>query len=171
MVVSRSEPREGRASKSARGAISELLACAYLMDKGHYVYRCEAPNAPFDLVAYRGGRCLRIEVKTLTWQKAHWAPMFTVPQNAEWDLLVVVDPEAVFEFEADGFDARTANNRIRDHFGLAHQRELAPPKCGTVSGYQRHLRQDGPGSSCEPCAAASRRYNLAHRAQRAISAG
>jgi len=76
-----------------RGAISELLACAHLMELGYIVYRCESPHAPFDLVAYRDGVCYRVEVKSLTRSSAphSYAPSFDAPKNEEWDLLAVAD--------------------------------------------------------------------------------
>jgi hypothetical protein len=46
------------------GAISELVVCAKLMGHGWHVFRCQSPNAPFDLVAVKGDRIRKIEVRT-----------------------------------------------------------------------------------------------------------
>jgi hypothetical protein len=89
--------------KAERGAASELLACAALMKAGYYVYRCESPTAPFDLVAYRDGRCLRVEVKsaTITNESRQRAPVFGWPRNDEWDLVIIVGSDRMFCFDSD----------------------------------------------------------------------
>lgn len=92
----------GRLSPSATGALSELRACAYLMADGYYVFRCESPSAPFDLVAYRGGTCCRVEVKSIS-QTAPYSPTISWPTNDEWDLLIAVDHarDRLFRFTRD----------------------------------------------------------------------
>jgi len=135
------------ASSGPVGAASELRACAHLIDAGYYVYRCESPSAPFDLVAYRHGACLRVEVKTLS-MKDHQdhAPSFGWPRNDEWDLLIIVGRADVFQFTPDTpkWQARDA---IRVHLGYS---ALGPDP---AAGYRiaRSARFDSPGLGAGPC--------------------
>jgi hypothetical protein len=151
-----------RLSSATTGAASELIACAELMRLGYCVYRCESPHAPFDLVAYRDGRCLRVEVKTLA--VSEYAPSFTAPTNSEWDLLALVSRAGeVFLFEPS-LNVGEIRAAIRTHFGLpapAEPRKAEQP-CGTVAAYARHIRkQEAP---CAPCAGARRQYRVSRRA-------
>jgi hypothetical protein len=114
-------------ARAARGAASELRACAALMDAGFYVFRCEAPNAPFDLVAYRGGKCLRVEVKSITIKtgpEASYAPAIGWPRNDEWDLAVLVAPDRVFCFDAET-SWPEARDVIRAHYGFRPAAEVS----------------------------------------------
>jgi Holliday junction resolvase-like predicted endonuclease len=52
------------APTSTIGAIGELLASAFFLRRGYYVFRSVTPNAPCDLIAVKGDRTLRVEVKT-----------------------------------------------------------------------------------------------------------
>jgi hypothetical protein len=89
------------------------------MADGYYVFRCESPSAPFDLVAYRDGICHRVEVKSITVKAGPCAPTFSWPSNDEWDLLVVVDHvrDRFFRFTRDVAkdDARVA---VREAYGF-----------------------------------------------------
>lgn len=156
-------------SRSDKGAASELLACAALMRAGYFVYRAESPSAPFDLVAYRDGRCLRVEVKGIAPQaRESHAPAFTWPRNTSWDLLAVVGADRVFFFDSDT-TADEARDTIRAHYGhepLSAVRSLRP--CGTLAGYQRHHKHGE--SACEECRAARRKYMLEYREARGTAA-
>lgn len=46
------------------GAMGELLASYALLLRGWEVFRALSPNCPCDLIAMRGGRLLRIEVRS-----------------------------------------------------------------------------------------------------------
>ena len=98
------------------GALSELTACAHLLRKGYNVFRSESPHSPFDLVAYDGTRCIRVEVKTVS-ITAHASLCYGRPRNDEWDLLIVVGLDGhCFEFNPD--DAFSDNtDLIRAHYG------------------------------------------------------
>lgn len=111
------------------GAASELRACAVLLDSGYSVFRSESPNAPFDLVAYQDGQLLRVEVKTLSpATSTSYAPVFTWPTNEEWDLLIIVGPDQIFQFRSP-IDRETARDTIRMAYDLAPlgARRHAPP--------------------------------------------
>lgn len=155
-----SDSRSAVIGRAAAGAASEMVACSELMRLGFYVYRCESPHAPFDLVAYRNGQCLRVEVKTITFPERE-APNFKPPVNDEWDLLVVVGRKSdVFIFES-GTSATDARDAIRGHYGFPR---LSPPKqisCGTESGYYAHHRRKEP--VCSPCMGAARAKNRERR--------
>lgn len=160
-------PTANRASTSFVGAASELVACAELMRLGFSVFRCESPTAPFDLVAYADGQCLRVEVKTLSFQ-ASYAPIVSVPVNDEWDLVAYVGRGSdVFLFEPQPSNEdlrRVVHEAVRSHYGYAARSATLRP-CGTVAAYSRHIRADE--APCEPCRAAMRsRPRKAHAAGR-----
>lgn len=102
------------------GAASELMACAHLLTEGYHVFRSESPNCPFDLVAYRNGEMLRIEVKTLN-RTGPAALSYPRPGNNEWDRLVLVDYESQRVFVIDP-DQVTTHHEIydilRDAYGM-----------------------------------------------------
>lgn len=149
-------PSETPPSKVTVGATNELIASAELMRLGYFVYRCESPSAPFDLVAYRDGRCFRVEVKTITISPLDkFAPTFTSPVNDEWDLLAIVGQEAdVFLFAA-GTPRLEMRNTIRAHFGYPAMPEVRPLRPhGTTAAYSRHFSlKEAP---CGPCTEAMR---------------
>jgi hypothetical protein len=51
-------------SPSTLGAISELVASANLARKGFDVFRAISPACPCDLIAFKGGVSVRVEVRT-----------------------------------------------------------------------------------------------------------
>lgn len=144
--------------RAVRGAASELLACAALMKAGYHVYRSESPTAPFDLVAYRDGRCLRVEVKSVTEKAVSCAPVFGWPRNKEWDLLVAVGLDRVFCFDSDT-TWEDARNAIRESYG--HQplgeSNVAVRPCGTEPGYKLHLLRNEDPDACPWCSVAHQR--------------
>lgn len=87
----------------AKGAASELIACAHFLKQGYYVYRSEGQHAPFDLVVYKGGALLRVEVKSVSIQvnasTGARSCTFARPKNEEYDLLAVVIDDHVIVFE------------------------------------------------------------------------
>jgi hypothetical protein len=76
------------------GAAGELQASAELIKMGFLVYRSEARSGPFDLVAYDGKNCHRIEVRSIrkTGQKSpvRWAHV---------DYLALVLPDGTVEWQ------------------------------------------------------------------------
>jgi hypothetical protein len=46
------------------GAIGELRTSADLLAKGYHVFRAVSPTCPCDLIALKGGKCLRLQVRT-----------------------------------------------------------------------------------------------------------
>jgi hypothetical protein len=110
-------------SRGAKGAASELIACAYLMARGFYVYRCESPHAPFDLVAYNRQRMLRVEVKSINDMKGCWAPSVSWPKNDEWDLIIAVGGDGRC-IEIESHDRVTCTNIVRAAYGWPPVRPL-----------------------------------------------
>ena len=100
------------------GAASELRGAAHLLSRGYEVFRSVSPHAGADLVAIKGGEVLRVEVKSIgrPRQPGH-CPPFGWPVNDDWDLLLIVGPDVVFEFAAGATRAQAAQ-AIRAHFGL-----------------------------------------------------
>jgi hypothetical protein len=57
-------PDKPRIAFGTIGAISELVAAADLMRRGYHVFRALSPNCPSDLLIYRAGTALRVQVRT-----------------------------------------------------------------------------------------------------------
>ena len=55
---------DSSASKGRRGAMSELLACVWLMGQDYEVFRSVHPDGFADLVAYKAGGFMLVDVKT-----------------------------------------------------------------------------------------------------------
>jgi hypothetical protein len=51
--------------RKLRGGYSELVACTWLLENGYEVFRNVADRGYADLVAYRGGKVIMIDVKTV----------------------------------------------------------------------------------------------------------
>lgn len=74
---------------TAVGAMSEILVAVDLFKRGYYVFRALASTGPFDLIAYRDGACLRVEVKT--GQRTSGGEVHAPPHaHAEHDTLAIV---------------------------------------------------------------------------------
>ncbi len=57
-------PDKPRIAFGTIGAISELVAAVDLMRRGYHVFRALSPNCPSDLLIYRAGTALRVQVRT-----------------------------------------------------------------------------------------------------------
>lgn len=100
------------------GAQSELAAAAHLMGLDYKVFRAMSPSSPFDLVAYKDGQCLRVEVKTAKINRPLGVrPAWSIPVHDEWDLLAIV------------FDGCTTLISKSEFMGAArrHVLDCAPP--------------------------------------------
>jgi hypothetical protein len=62
--ISISPVRELPMDKGRKGAHSELIACAWLLDQGYDVYRNVSPVGMVDIIAIKGDEHLKIDVKT-----------------------------------------------------------------------------------------------------------
>jgi hypothetical protein len=56
-------------SNNSAGAVSELRVCADLLIKGYEVFRAVSPSSSCDVLALKGGKTSRIEVRTSTVMK------------------------------------------------------------------------------------------------------
>lgn len=83
--------------QAAVGAMSEILVAADLFKRGYYVFRALASTGPFDLIAYRDGDCLRVEVKTGR-RAANGAVVALPHAHAEHDTMAVVIDESEVEY-------------------------------------------------------------------------
>ena len=93
------------------GAIYELAVCAWFLQNGYYVFRSVSQSAPFDLVVYRDGELIRVEVTSgvigkngnVSWEKH-------IPEN--YDIAaVIVPPNDLFIFDNDG--QKIDHNKLR----------------------------------------------------------
>lgn len=60
----RAPPKRIRCSHTT-GAISELLACAWLINRGYRVFRNVEASGPADIVAIKGSKVFQFDVKTV----------------------------------------------------------------------------------------------------------
>jgi hypothetical protein len=58
--------RQHVVGRKHRGAYSEIIACAWLLESGYEVFRNMSSHGPIDIVAMKGRETLYIDVKTLT---------------------------------------------------------------------------------------------------------
>jgi hypothetical protein len=66
-------------STTVLGAARELQACALLLFEGFQVFRNVSPQGSIDVVAFRGGKVYRVQVKS----DLH-------PMHLDWDLQLVI---------------------------------------------------------------------------------
>lgn len=101
-------------SPSDKGAAAELAVTLEYLANGYSIYRSVSSVGPFDLLAYKDGEVLRIEVKSLTFGEGG-KPSFGYPRHDEYDVLALVDlavkPARVF-YEFRGFDMPTLRGRL-----------------------------------------------------------
>jgi hypothetical protein len=78
---------EGAFRSSTVGTIQEYRVIADLMIKGYFVY-VQTDDGPFDLVAYKSGKLLKVEVRSVRIApngKEYW------PKDGDYDIMAVVD--------------------------------------------------------------------------------
>ena len=86
------------------GASSELKVAADLLERGFFVFRSVSRTGPCDLVAVRGKKILRVEVKTSSYRRG---AKFCLGSGSpdRFDLLAVVRPDGIrYLPEAPGID-------------------------------------------------------------------
>tara|TARA_Y100000361_G_C11070186_1_gene295281 strand:- start:441 stop:749 length:309 start_codon:yes stop_codon:yes gene_type:complete len=59
-----------RHSKARTGDIAEHYAITWLWDNGYEVFLNPGANGPIDLIAYKDGKCILVDVKSLWLDKA-----------------------------------------------------------------------------------------------------
>lgn len=86
-----------RLTSQTAGAAGELIACADLMFRGWNVYRALSPNAPCDLIAWKGERILRIEVRSAR-RGQNGNLRYAQPSNRIYEVLALIDIEQKLEY-------------------------------------------------------------------------
>lgn len=139
--------------QSRVGSISELRASAHLMQQGFDVFRCVAPHAPFDLVAYRDGQLYRVEVKTASKpSRETYSPVVTWPVNDEWDLLVVCGDRAIFQFPF-GVTRDQVRDELRRAYRITAAAPVMPPPPARPSVEKRVMQVFGESPTSWSCQA------------------
>ena len=131
-------------SRVTRGAISELRAGVYLLERGYHVFRSESPSCPVDIVAFRPGETpIKVEVKSLNIQEAQPGRgrglSVSWPVNGEWDLALFVASDAIHEVWAPA-GYRETLDRFRAFYGFP----AAPLRARRGTGKSRPLGQEQP---------------------------
>lgn len=80
------------------GAAGELLVCADLMYRGWHVYRCVSPQAPCDIMAWKGETLLRIECRSGSRREGTGALVYAQPNDRIYDVLAISDLERRVEY-------------------------------------------------------------------------
>lgn len=78
------------------GATSELVVATDLLKRGYHVYRSLASASPFDLIAYKNGSSIKIEVKTSRLLKNGAYQIISHPHSEHDILALVVDGVIVY---------------------------------------------------------------------------
>lgn len=115
------------------------------MQQGFDVFRSVAPHAPFDLAAYRDGRLLRVEVKTLGKPATPTiVPVFGWPTNDEWDILVVVGDQHIFQFPAEATRHEMCE-AIATAYGIPWRgAPVGPTAIDVLCGHLRAIFRESP---------------------------
>jgi hypothetical protein len=74
---------------TTKAAVGEMTVAADLMCRGFFVYRCLSQTGPFDLLAYKDGKMLRVEVRCGVVDKRGQARC-AMPIPGRYDVLAVV---------------------------------------------------------------------------------
>lgn len=69
------------------GAAGELIAAVDMIAKGWHVFRAVCPSGPFDLMAYKNGTILKVEVKTVSLDGKRWPS-----KPGDYDVMALVTP-------------------------------------------------------------------------------
>jgi hypothetical protein len=64
LALKKTPSRQRGLSSGSVGAMSELRICADLLRLGYYVFRSVGPNSPYDVIAVKHGKLLKIEIRT-----------------------------------------------------------------------------------------------------------
>jgi hypothetical protein len=108
---------------ATRGAISEMRAGIYLLERGYHVFWSMSPACPVDLLAYRPGEMpVKVEVKTLSVLEVNETRRCRTlvlgwPRNDVWDLLLAVGPDEVYEVWSPA-EYRETLERFRKIYGF-----------------------------------------------------
>jgi PD-(D/E)XK endonuclease len=77
------------ARRGCLGAANELRVCTDLLTRGWSVFRSVSPNCPCDLIAMRGSKILRVEVRT--GYRNPSTGFLSVNRAGNYDLFAIVD--------------------------------------------------------------------------------
>jgi len=130
--------------KIVTGSASELIACAYFLREGYYVFRSVHVSCPFDLIIHKDDISYRVEVKTLTVVDGK-SSAFSAPRNSQWDLLAVVN---INDSKTHVFESRYSIETIRKELAGIYTPGNTPqimPCNKRVTYIKKHLED------CEMC--------------------
>lgn len=84
------KPKHLFTSTGSFGASSELRASCFLLERGYNVFRSVSQSCPFDLVAEKDGRLLKVEVTTGQKSLGNVVIHNKKQEIKSWDILIVV---------------------------------------------------------------------------------
>lgn len=90
--------RASNRSTHHKGAWAELIACTWLMERGHQVFRNVCPSGEIDIIAVKDGGVLLIDVK-LSRGGQTGPRMLTFDQTRHRVIPLYVTPEGVCAFD------------------------------------------------------------------------
>jgi hypothetical protein len=134
--------------RALTGCRSELLACAFLLEKGYDVFRNVSPQGVIDVVAIKDNKISKFDVKTAMLRKiSGWSDPRSsktheqILQNIE---ILTVTPDGSCYFEADILLRPKYKPR-----GGEKQKKTTCKKCGKSSVLREYVRR----GFCDSCAA------------------
>lgn len=145
-------------STTARGAASEMVACAYFMAHGYHVFRAVAASCPVDLIVQKPGEALvRVEVKSASRgpMARNWT--YVHPTNdTVWDLLAIVHPDGtVVPLPNEGrspAEVRVAYAQALERIGIPQERPRPNCRNGHRLG-DTNIVAGPKGRACPACRA------------------
>ena len=119
---SQSSGSSGPCAEKHRTAQTELAACIYLLGEGYEVFRNVSAHGNADLVAVKGDKLLRIDVKSGNGGK------LTAEQEREGIVILHVDESGHCELDTDRKQriAKVCNDLSRGRRDVAKGRRCAP---------------------------------------------
>ena len=102
------------ANRQRRGASSELIACAWLLQQGYEVFRNVSPQGPIDLVAFKNGKTTFFDVKSTNGYFP--SNILTPKQKALGVLILAVDPDGKCEILIS-LPPKGSRKRLHNHMG------------------------------------------------------
>lgn len=79
------------------GAVSELMASTDLMLKGYHVFRALSPSCPCDLIAFKDGVSLRVEVRSVS-LRADGSLSVRARERDDCDVYAFVVPDGTIHY-------------------------------------------------------------------------
>ena len=121
-----------------KGALAELRATTWLLERGYEVFRNVSQHGPIDIVAIREGETLLLDVKTASERAVSHPSMVKDVHRAMGVRLFLVTPTECIITDLPGPKEPAVCSRCGVEFTPRQRDQLyCSPKCKARAGYQR----------------------------------